>query len=76
MIFATFQAFEFFQLLKIPWLFDNLDESTTVLSALPPLPKISSVPSSLRAKSDDPVIFKISCRYPSEALEETFIKVG
>ena len=40
-------------------LFDNLDESTTVLSVLP-LPRTTSlIPSSLRAKSDDPVIFNI-----------------
>ena len=40
-------------------LFDNLDKSTTVLSALPPPPTTSLVPSSLRAKLDDPVVFNI-----------------
>ena len=40
-------------------LFDDLDESTTVSSALPPPPTTSSVPSSLGAKSDDPVVFNI-----------------
>ena len=59
MIFATFQAFEVFRLLTIPRLFDDLDKSTTVSSALPPLPTTSSVPSSLGAKSDDPVVFNI-----------------
>ena len=54
-----FQAFEVFRLLTIPRLFDDLDESTTVSSALPPPPTTSSVPSSLGAKSDDPVVFNI-----------------
>ena len=59
MIFATFQAFEIFQLLTILQLFDNLDEFTTVLSALPLSPTTSSVPSFLGAKSDDLVVFNI-----------------
>ena len=53
MTFATLQAFEVFQL------FDDSDESTTVLSALPPPLTTSSVPSSLGAKSDDPIVFNI-----------------
>ena len=57
MTFATFQAFEVFRLLAIFQLFDNLDESTTVLSALPLPSTTSSVLSSLGAKTDDPVIF-------------------
>ena len=57
MTFVTFQAFEVFRLLTILWLFDNLDESTTVSSALPLSPTISSVPSSLGVKSDDPIVF-------------------
>ena len=43
----------------IPQLFNDLDESTTISSALLPTPTISSVPSSLGAKSDDLVIFNI-----------------
>ena len=53
MTFVTFQALEVFRL------FDDLDKSTTVLSALPLPPTTSSVPSSLGAKSDDPVVFNI-----------------
>ena len=59
MIFATFQAFEVFRLLTILRLFDDLDESTTVSSALPPPLTTSLVPSSLGAKSDNPVVFNI-----------------
>ena len=63
MTFVTFQAFEVFRLLTTfrPTfrLFDDLDESTTVSLALPPIPTTSSVPSSLGAKSDDPVVFNI-----------------
>ena len=59
MIFASFQAFEVFQLLTILRLFDNLDKCTTISSALLPPPTTSSVPSFLGAKSDDPVIFNI-----------------
>ena len=57
MIFTNFQAFEVFWLLTIPRLFDGLDESTIVLSALSPPLTTSSIPSSLGAKSDDPVVF-------------------
>ena len=57
MIFATFQAFEVFRLLTILQFFDDLDEFTTVSSALPLFQRTPSVPSSLGAKSDDPVVF-------------------
>ena len=59
MTFATLQIFEVFRLLTILRLFDDLDESTTVSSALPSPPTTSSVSSSLGAKSDDPVVFNI-----------------
>ena len=59
MTFVTFQALEVFQLLTILRLSDDLDESTTVSLALPPPLTTSSVPSSLGAKSDDPVVFNI-----------------
>ena len=60
MILATFQAFEVFRtFLTILRLFDNIDESTTVSSALPPLSTTSSISSSFGAKSDDVVVFNI-----------------
>ena len=56
MTFATVQAFEVFRL------FDDLDASTTVSSALPPPPTTSSF-SALNAfgadNPDDPVVFNI-----------------
>ena len=62
MTFATFQAFEIFRLLTILRLFDDLDESTTISSALPPPPTTSSF-SALNAfgadNPDDPVVFNI-----------------
>ena len=57
MIFITFQAFEVFWTFDDSSTFDDLDKSTTVSSALPPLPTTSSIPSSLGAKFDDPVVF-------------------
>ena len=59
MIFATLQAFKVFRLLTIPQLFDDLDKSTIVSSAVPSPPITSSILSSLGAKSDDPVVFNI-----------------
>ena len=59
MTFATFWAFEVFWFLTIFQLFDDLDESTTVSSALLPPPTTSSIPSFLKAKFDNPVIFNI-----------------
>ena len=59
MTFATFQVFEVFSLLTIFWLFDNLDEFTTVSLALSLPPTTSSVPSFLGTKSDDLVVFNI-----------------
>ena len=57
MAFADFSGLEVFQLLTT--FRPNLDEFTTVSSALPPPPTTSSVPSSLRAKFDNPVVFNI-----------------
>ena len=56
MTFATFQTFEVIRLLTILGFFDDLDKSTTVLSALPLPSTTSLVSSSLGAKSNDPVI--------------------
>ena len=53
------QVFEIFRTWTIFRLFDNLDESTTISSALPIFSTTSSVSSSLGAKLDDPVIFNI-----------------
>ena len=74
--FLTFDDFLTF------WLFDDLDESTTVSSALSPPPTTSSF-SALNAfgadNLDDPVVFNILskwCNYPAEALDETSIDIG
>ena len=62
MTFATLQAFEVFRLLTIHRLFDNLDESTTISSALPPSPT-TSLFLALNAfganNLDDPIVFNI-----------------
>ena len=70
----------FSDFLAIFWLFDNLDKSTTVSSALPPLLTTSSVPSSVKAKFDNPVVFNIkvsSAAIHLKTLEsELFVRIN